>query len=161
KVNIADRIYFRRVLQTHSFAAGEFQVGRLTGKPCINFGYPVLDEHGVLRRVLFASLKLEPLSEALAHIPLPVGAAITASDRKGTVLARYPAPEKWVGQSYSNSLVVKRILEQGSETFEMPGLDGEPRLHAVTPIRDGDAPGLFASVGIPLSTGYAQANADL
>src|ERR1051325_6729874 len=52
-VYLGDRQYFKRVLETKSFAVGEFQVGRLSHEASLNFGYPILDEHGQLVRVLF------------------------------------------------------------------------------------------------------------
>jgi signal transduction histidine kinase len=156
--NLSDRSYFQRVLRTKRSSMGDFQIGRWTGRSELSFGYPVLDEKGELRRVLFASLKLSLLSEAVAQIRLPSGGAVTVVDRNGTVLAHHPEPEKWVGKSLSGTRVVQRILAQSDEIFEMPGLDGVPRLHAVTPIKDGRSPGLFVSVGIPLEVSFAHAN---
>ena len=41
-LNLGDRGYFRRALETRSFAAGTYQTGRITGVPGINFGFPVI-----------------------------------------------------------------------------------------------------------------------
>src|SRR5690242_1205351 len=89
-IDLSDRSYFQRVLQTKRFAIGDFQIGRLTGQPALNFGYPVFDEGGQLKRVVYASLKLALLSEAIARIPRPQGAAITMIDRSGNILSHYP-----------------------------------------------------------------------
>jgi signal transduction histidine kinase len=154
-VNFSDRSYFQRVLKTRSFSSGDFLVGRLTGKPALNFGYPVLDDLGQLQRVLYASLNLARLSEVLADIRLPSGGAIIVFDRTGTVLARYPESGKSVGDTLSEVPVVKEILNQRDPILEMPGVDGIARLHAVTPISDGESVSLFVSVGIPLAVSYA------
>src|SRR5881296_625169 len=69
-VNLGDRPYFQRVLETRKFSAGDFQVGRLTRKAGLNFGYPVLNEAGELQRVFYASLDLSLLSQAVARIEL-------------------------------------------------------------------------------------------
>jgi signal transduction histidine kinase len=156
-VNVSDRTYFQQVMQTKKFSTGVFQVGRLTGQQALNFGYPVLDEKGALQRVVYASLKLSLLSQALSQIPLPTNGIITVLDRAGTVLARFPEPEKFVGKSLAAEPVVKRILDRKEQTFEMAGADGIPRLHAVTAVNDG----LFVSVGIPLSVCFAHANETL
>lgn len=153
-VNISDRPYFREVLQTKDFSTGLFQIGRLTGRESLNFAYPVLDEKGVLRRILYASLKLSLLSDAIAQIPLPPNGSVIVLDRAGTVLARFPEPAKFVGKSVATEPAVKRILARKEQTFEATGLDGIARLHAVTSIGDG----LFVSVGIPLSVCFASAN---
>jgi signal transduction histidine kinase len=156
--NLADRSYFQRVVQTKRFAIGDFQVGRLTRQPALNFGFPVFDEQGELKRVLFASLKLSLLSEAVSHIRLPSDAAVTVIDRNGNVLARHPDTERWVGKSLSEAPLIRRILEQRDGLFEMPGMDGVPRLHAVTAITDDRSTGLFVSVGIPTTVSFARAN---
>jgi signal transduction histidine kinase len=157
-MNLGDRPYFQRVVQTREFSTGDFQVGRLSGQPSLNFGYPVLDEHGQLKRVLFASLKLSLLSEAAARIRLPAGGTVTVIDRNGNVLAHHPESGKWVGKALSASPVVQRILTQKGGVFEMPGLDGTRSLHAVTAITNGETPIMFVSVGIPAAVSYAPAN---
>lgn len=157
-VNLGDRAYFLRVVQTRKFATGDFQVGRLTDQPALNFAYPVLDEHGQLKRVLYASLKLSLLSEAAAKIRLPSGGTVIVLDRNGNVLARHPDSEKWVGKSLAKVPVMQRVMTQKAGVFEMPGLDGIPRLHAVTTILDGETPSMFVSVGIPVAVSFAQAN---
>ncbi|HKS36403.1 MAG TPA: cache domain-containing protein, partial [Verrucomicrobiae bacterium] len=156
--NLNDRSYFQRVLRTKRFSIGDFQAGPLTAQPEVSFGYPVLDEKGGLKRVLFASLNLSLLSKAVDDVRLPAGGAVTVIDRNGTVLAHHPEPEKWVGKSLKGTRVAERILAQREAVFEMPGLDGVPRLHAVTQIKEGEAPGLFVSVGIPLEVSFAHAN---
>src|SRR5437867_2897917 len=156
--NLGNRAYFQRVLQTKKFSTGDFQLSRVTGQPALHFGYPVVDEKGVLRRVLYASLKLSLLSEAIAKIPLPPGGTVMVTDRNGTVLARYPEPKVWVGKSLNELPVTRRILAQGESAFEMPGLDGIPRLHAVSVIKEGPSPSEFVSVGIPVSVSFAHAN---
>src|SRR5690348_14857662 len=57
RADFSDRAYFQRVMDSGQPSIGEFQIGRLTEKPSLNFGYPVRDEHGVFRRVLFSSVK--------------------------------------------------------------------------------------------------------
>lgn len=158
RVNVSDRSYFQRVVETRRFAIGDFQVSRLTHLPSLNFSYPVLNGEGALVRVLFASLKLSLLNDEAAQILLPNGAVINVIDRTGTVLAQFPEPERWVGQSLTNIPFVQQILKQHKGTFEGPGIDGVPRLYAVTPIRDGNAPSLFVSVGIPVHVSFARAD---
>jgi hypothetical protein len=42
--NIKDRLYFKRTIKTHGFGMGEYQVGRVTGVPGLNFSYPFFDD---------------------------------------------------------------------------------------------------------------------
>ena len=156
---LGDRSYFERVLTNKRFAIGDFQVGRLTGQPVVNFGYPILDENLELKRVLFASLKVSLLSESLADIRLPTDASIIVVDRTGNVVARYPQSEKWVGQCLATNSLVQWILKNQRGVIATSGIDGRPALNAVTPIAVDDASSLFVSVGLPLKESYAHANA--
>lgn len=159
--NLGDRGYFRRVLQTRRFTIGDLQIGRLTTQPGLNFGFPVLDDKGDLRRVLFAALNPLPLSDCLGQIPIPAGGAISVMDRAGAVVARSPEPEKWVGRKLFDSPSVQRLLAEKDGVFEMPGDDGVHRLHAVTSIRDGQSAALFVAVEVPRKSSFAAADAVL
>jgi len=77
---------------------GDYQVGRITGKPSFNLSYPVIDPAGRVQAVVFAALDLDWLngSDYALQMQLPAGATWTKIDGKGTILARYPAPEKWL-----------------------------------------------------------------
>ncbi|MEY2429290.1 MAG: hypothetical protein QOJ40_2175 [Verrucomicrobiota bacterium] len=160
-VDLSDRSYFQRVLKTKKFSMGNFQVGRLLGEPSLNVGYPVFDEKGQLQRVLFASLKLTRLSEAITNCSPPAGGTVMVIDRDGSVVASQPDPRAWVGKSLRETPVVKRMFSQRGNVFEMRGLDGVPRLHAITTISDGELPSLFICVAIPLKVSFARADEDL
>src|SRR3990172_2023975 len=62
-LNFSDRSYFREVLKNKSFSIGQFVVGRITGKPIVVFGYPVLDRQGKVTAVLLASLDLSRVTK--------------------------------------------------------------------------------------------------
>ena len=159
--NLCERSYFKSVLRTKRFAIGEFQIGTGTNQPSLSFGYPVRNERGEVARVLFSSLKLSTLSDAISHVRLPEGGAILLLDRTATVLAHQPNPGAWVGKSLAGSAVAQRILSQREPTFEMRSFDGVQRLHAITPISDGQAASLFVCISIPLSVSMAQTNRTL
>jgi len=47
-VRVNDRAWFQRALQTRGFAIGDYQIGRITGKPTVNVAYPVLADDVVV-----------------------------------------------------------------------------------------------------------------
>ncbi len=159
-VNIADREYFRRAVQTRGFAVGEYQIGRVTGKASVNAGYPLLDSTGQVQAVVFAALSLSWLNELAGEAQLPPGAALSVVDARGTILARHPEPERWVGRSLPEVPSIKAILVKGGEgTTEATGVDGVRRLYAFAPLtRSPQAGGPFVSIGIPTAVAYAGAN---
>ncbi|MEJ2685186.1 MAG: hypothetical protein P8Z71_12415, partial [Candidatus Sulfobium sp.] len=72
-VHLADRLYFRRALSEGGFSMGEYQVGRITGRPSINFGYPLRDKSGTVKGVAVVALDLAWLTKSLEGIRLPEG----------------------------------------------------------------------------------------
>lgn len=62
-VYVGDRRYFQQAIARRDFATGDYQVGRVTGQASINFGYPISDEGGEPRAVVFAALDLLWLNE--------------------------------------------------------------------------------------------------
>ncbi len=153
-VNLGDRAYFRGTLETGNFAAGVYQVGRITDKATINFGYPILNEEGQLQAVVFAALDLAWLNRLTAKAQLPAGAVLIMIDRSGTILARHPHPEEWVGQSLADAPLVQSILAQGEGTTQLVGVDGVPRLYAFTMLRGASQAG-YLGIGIPREVAFA------
>lgn len=160
-INIADRSYFRRAVQSRGFGIGDYQVGRITGIHAINFGYPVFDSGGKIKAVVYAALDLSWLNQLIADIELPAGSTLTVVDSRGTILARLPEPERWVGKSARSSALIGAILAKPREgAAEEPGLDGVIRLYAFVPLHNGPAGNVYVSVGIPKAVAFAAANRD-
>jgi signal transduction histidine kinase len=160
QVYAGDRLYFRRALETRDFAIGEYQVGRITGRASVNFGYPVLDDLGHVHAVVVAALDLAWLNELAKQAGLAPGTMITVIDRDGTILSRYPDNGKWIGQLMPEPVVLNAILTQrGNGTTDAPGTDGIPRLFSFAPFgsaaQSADA---YVSVGIPATVAFAGVN---
>src|ERR1043166_2496613 len=156
--NLGDRSYFQRVLRTKKFAGGDLQIRRVTGQRSIDFGHPVFDERGELRRVLFASLGITNFYKAIKDIRVPAKGTLTVLDHIGNVVARCPDAGKPVGESLAENAAVKQIIAGKTGTFEAAGLDGITRLYAVTPAFESQEARLFVVVEVPLSDLVAPAN---
>jgi serine phosphatase RsbU (regulator of sigma subunit) len=153
-VSIADRPYFRAILDTRRFTIGEYQVGRVTLVPAINFAEPVLDAAGNVQAVLFAAQSLNWLGVALANIEFPPGAALVVTDRNGTVLARLPDTGDWVGKTLPEPRVLAAFASapQGS-VFEADDAEGQGRLWAHAPLIAGHD--LHAAIGVSKDVAFA------
>jgi signal transduction histidine kinase len=157
---VGDRVFFRQALETRGFAIGEYQIGRITKKATINFGYPVLDDTGRVRAVVFSALDLAWLGQLAAQAELPPGSLLTVIDRNGTVLAHYPEPARWLGQPMPESSVARTMLARGGHGIaEAPGVDGIPRLFAFAPLGHVSLrEGAYVSIGIPRAVAFAHAD---
>jgi diguanylate cyclase (GGDEF)-like protein/PAS domain S-box-containing protein len=155
-VSAAGRSHFERARQTRDFAIGGFGIGRASGKPTLHFGYPVID-NGVVQGVVCASVVLDYLNTLVAKTKMPPGSMLTVIDRDGTILARYPQPEQWVGKRMPEAEITKIVLARAEGIAEAVGIDGGPCVFAFTPLEVGSHD-LFVYAGVPLKTIYAEAH---
>jgi signal transduction histidine kinase len=160
QVYAGDRAYFQRAVKSREFTIGEYQIGRITGKAALNFGYPVVDDTGHVAAVVVAALDLAWLNELAGQAGLPPGTMLTVIDRNGTILSRYPDERKWVGKLMPEPLVLNAILtQQGNGTIDAPGTDGIPRLFSFAPFGGAaQSAGAYVSVGIPAAVAFAGVN---
>src|SRR6202008_682681 len=96
-VSNASQVWFQRTLSSKEFTVGEYQKSLATGNFTLVLGYPILDEADQVQGVVGAALDLGRLNQLAAQAQLPPGATLTAVDRNGTIIARYPEPERWLG----------------------------------------------------------------
>ncbi|HXV81358.1 MAG TPA: sensor histidine kinase [Candidatus Binatia bacterium] len=160
EVYLGDRVYFLRAFETRDFAIGEYQVGRITHKASVNFGYPVFDDAGRVQAVVFAALDLAWLNNLAKQAGLPPETMLIVIDRNGTILSRYPDDGNWVGKVMPETLVLSAIQTQkGNGTTDAPGIDGISRLFSFAPfggaVQSADA---YVSVGIPAAVAFAGVN---
>jgi len=94
----------------------------------------------------------------MAQLSLPTNATITLFDNDGTVLVRYPESMGWVGQTLSNSVLVKTIISKSVGTVEAPDLDGLTRLFAFTPVDPTSKNLMYVSVGLSGQDAFKAAN---
>jgi diguanylate cyclase (GGDEF)-like protein len=161
-VNVADRLYFRLARQSRAFSVGAYQVGRATGLPGLNFGYPVSDDNYNLQAIAFAALDLNALNRLAQTTPLPYRGILTVIDVSGTILARYPETgASRVGQKLQNDQAMQQLLANPrGGTFELVGTDKLLRLFAYEPVYE-NADGSIAMrvmISIPVSVVFAEAN---
>jgi len=162
-VNVADRSYFQRAMATKSFAVGDYQLGRLTGKPSLGTALPILDDSGAVTRLIYAGLDMIWFSERVATVGLPEGSAFLLVDRKGVIMARWPDPQAWVGRDISGEPLFRAIGEHGANaSFSSVGVDGVERIYHSFDLKPSeDLEPLLAAVGIPAAIARAAAREDL
>jgi diguanylate cyclase (GGDEF)-like protein len=157
RVNLSDRPYFRRAIETRNFAAGDYQVGRITGVPSLNLGYPVFGPDNQLSGVVFAALPLTWLDSLMAtNLRIEKGSTLSVIGADGIVLGRHPDSPDWVGKLFPVDAVLEAIKTRGGEDMiESVGLNGPPRLFAYTAVKGLTASSpIYVVAGIPLEVAY-------
>jgi signal transduction histidine kinase len=155
--NVADRPWFQRALETRDFVAGDYITARITGRATMGTAHPVIDGAGRARAVVFAGIDLQWLDRFVAEAQLPEGSTLTVVDQGGTVLTRYPDPERWRGTPLPGSMP-QSLSAQGEGAAEAEGLDGVPRLYAFTTLCCLPGGDIYLRVGIPKAVAFADAN---
>jgi PAS domain S-box-containing protein len=161
--DFAGRDFFRHLLQGRTFAIGDYADSSFGGERTLDFGYPIFEESGQVRAVLFASLSLNWLRQLATEAQLPPGSTFTLIDENGTILVRYPDPEEQIELVGAEAPIGQRILAQGGGgTAKAPGVDGVLRLFAFTPIFGPSArEEMYVTIGIPAEVAFADANRTL
>lgn len=120
----ADRSWFQNTLANKSFSAGEYQIGRVTQQPTINFGYPVLSEAGDVKYVVFAAVGLKTIDHIFSFTHVPPSSTLTFVDRSGTILSHFPDNERLTGTKLTQT-DISDLLEshfKGTRTLEIDDL---------------------------------------
>ena len=133
---LGDRSYFRRAVETGDFAVGDYQVGRITGVPGINFGYPVRAADGRTQAVVFAAIGATWLPSLMDAGALPAGSTVKLFDHRLQLLARDPVATSATDESRLRANVAElaeaiATRPAGGVYFDS-GLDGKPRIYAYT-----------------------------
>lgn len=141
------RNWFEEAIQTSSFAMSSYFVGQTTGKPEVVIGYPVLDGRNRVHHVLSVTIDLQAFNAERAT--LPDNSIVIVLDRSGTILARDPDPQHWVGQPLNPVAVMDALRSGRSEgVVESDGVDGTARLigYVALPVAK-RSPGVYLAIG--------------
>jgi signal transduction histidine kinase/DNA-binding response OmpR family regulator/HPt (histidine-containing phosphotransfer) domain-containing protein len=156
ELSVADRLFFKRAVQTRAFATGVFYRSPISPRTGLNMGCPILGEDNAVRGVFWASMGLEWTTAFIRSAGLPAGAVLLVLDARGTVLTRSLDAEQWVGRQVGESELFKRTADRESGTTVGRGLDGVERLYAFRHVNMGaSAEGgadAYVSIGIPTAT---------
>ncbi len=156
-VNFADRRWFKEVMAHPSQLAGEYLMGRITGKPVFALARPILDRDERVTHIILASISLRWFEEHYAITHLPEGSVMLLLDQDGTVLLHSRGELKYVGQPIKDSSLQSLLEIRSATAVDLSGLDGVQRLYTATPIGGAEKPAAFLAIGIPSATLYAPA----
>lgn len=157
-VNVSSFSWFQRAVHSQEFSIGDYQKSAISGDFVLIVGYPIFNAANQLQGVVAASLDLSHLSQLAARARLPEGATLTAVDRNGTIVAHYPDPHRWIGQTLKEEPLARAMLTQGEGILEAQGIDGQQRLYAFTHLHEAGDVGLYVSIGIPVQVAFASAH---
>lgn len=158
KTNLSDRLYFTKAIEKKAFAIGEFQIGRITKKPTLNFSNVVLDDNKKIKYVIYAALDLSWLRQLGNTAVLPTQATMMILDHKGFILARYPDSDLRIGKVVADPNILKAIRSSSDEAvIENSRIDSFDRMFVFRKLRTApEAGNIYLTVGVPNFVFYSQ-----
>jgi PAS domain S-box-containing protein len=159
RINVSERDYFRRAMETMDFAGGAFQVGKITRRPGINFAYPVKDGNDRLRGAVFVALDIEEFSRIGREVgsSLPRGATLTKIDASGTVLGRNPREDGLTGKPFTDLALVEPLLSKDGGLATGTGKAGDASVFAVARVPHSVlGKSIFVIVTVPERIAFAE-----
>ncbi|WP_119304692.1 sensor histidine kinase [Dongia deserti] len=152
-VSVADRPYFQQALSGRSFVVGEYTIGRFSNRPVLPLAMPVVTPGNKVEQVVIAAIDLQWLSAILAERGAAPEGSITMADRQGTIIARQPLPERFIGTRIPDAFL--HLLHEPAEgSIELTSQDGTERVLGYEPL---SVPpyDIYVSAGVGVDYSYA------
>lgn len=153
-VNFADRDYFKHALEAKEFVVGTYTESRMSKAAVLPVAMPLLKD-GVIEGVVVTGVRLEWLQDRIAERGVAAGNTITIADANGTILARVPFADRFVGTVIPDAF--QRLVHAPSPgVIEVKGQDGTERIVGYRPIEPRNP--LYISVGFSKEEAFAPIN---
>ena len=136
--------YIRDAINSRGFVVGDFGIGRASGLPLLQLGYPVIVD-GEIRAVIVAGINIQSVADTLQS-KIPAGYELFLADRHGTVLLHLPDRGDWTGRQIPTIFTPYMNLPEDG-TMEAVGADGVARIYGYDPIVK-PPDGVFVVVGL-------------
>jgi signal transduction histidine kinase/ActR/RegA family two-component response regulator len=158
--SVHDRRYFKNAKEGGQFSSGEYVLSRSTGRPVLNFAYPLRNDRGTVTGVVSVAFGMDRYQRLLEQMQLPRGTSFVLADYKGVILYRAINPETYIGKPYPPEEFRKMSEGPESGTSARLGLAGDKRMVSYRKMRlAGEmTPYMYVTAGIPMATAVQEAN---
>jgi len=112
--DLSDRPYFADAMAAGGrLVIGEHTVSRSSGRPVLPMALSILDPSGRPVGVVVTAFDLEWLGATLRERRLARNGSLTIADRDGTIIAREPLPEQFVGTVIPEASTTTKLVNCG------------------------------------------------
>ncbi|MDR7144929.1 sensor histidine kinase [Rhizobium sp. BE258] len=154
-VTFSDRDYFTAAVAGEDFVVGTYTKSRMSDTAVLPVAMPVVVD-GTTKAVVVSGVKLDWLQKRIAERGVAPGNAVTIADSGGTILARVPQPERFVGTVIPHDFQ-KLVHAVQPGVIEVVSQDGTERVLGYQPITPGGSP-LYVSAGFSKDEAFAPIN---
>jgi len=129
-LNLGDRPYFRKALESRDFSLSDYLISRLNGAPSVIATYPILKADGLVSGVVMASINLQWINDLAATPAQRAGISVVLIDGNGTIIAGSADQADNVGKSFRQHALAQEMLANDHGTTTRAGFDGISRVFA-------------------------------
>lgn len=125
--NISRSPHFVQAMETGEFAISGYFVGARTG-PTVLTALPLRRSDGSIEAVITGALELSWIGGVAAALAQSSGSAVMMIDEAGTLLARQPSQDGWVGRQLKDHQLIREMLSSPSGVVTGDSIDGARRI---------------------------------
>ena len=158
--NITGRHFFQQVIDQKEFSIGEYRIDEGDGAWTLTVGYPLEDNAGNIRKVLFAIIDMSWLEENDLYLKqiLPPGSTLTKIDDNGQIIDNQPESWQIDDAQFFKSSIIPEVLTNKSGMVEHE-IKSEKRIFIFKSMfNDAYAGEMYVILGIPGDVIYQHAN---
>ena len=139
-INIGDRGYFKRAVETRGFVFSDYVFARVSKIPTMMGAYPVSAIAAGEQTVIVAGINLDWMSKIVVDLDGRPGISAVLIDSEGLVLAAAPDKAGMIGHPFADPAVLAAISDksigsdQATESVSSTAADGSRRTVSVTRI---------------------------
>lgn len=152
--DFSERSYVREALKANDLVVGDYTVSKLTGVAVLPIAMPIRRDDEIVA-VLGTGIRLSWLQQRIYERGVQKGGAVTIADRNGTILARVPFPERFVGTRIPEHFQ-PLLTAKSAGTIKVMSQDGTERILGYEPITSSKP--LYVSAGLSTEEAFAEIN---
>jgi len=126
--DVSDRAHFKNAMRTGEFVVSDYVFGRRLPGPNIVAMLPQRGADGSVEIIASSVMDVNWIARLGTAITGRPGAVMLLVDGAGTVIARHPDPEMWIGRSFKDHPLIQTMLADSQGTVTENGLDGVRRI---------------------------------
>ncbi len=165
KTSVAHLRYFQEAVRSERFCSGEYVVGRISKKPLLIFGYPVINTSNKLIAVIGIGLDFTYISQIFDKANLPAGSSFGLLDHQGIILYRHnPSQTQLIGKTDIRKELFKN-MQDGPDHGNFTAVGNDGNLHYFSYQRIAlpreSTPYLYIRASITQSSATSNANTEI
>ena len=152
--SIGNKRSFLNTVASKRFSSGEYNIGKISAKATIGFGYPILNENGRIDGVISANLNFDHFKKNIKDAGLPEGSYYKIIDRNGIIIDTNIDADNYKGTRVADEIFLRMKKDPGEEVVITDSLGSKDRqITAYRKLRLGGerTPYLYIQGAIPLA----------